>query len=44
MNKYIESLYDTKSVYKDKIYEHLWFIPQDIPIPDCSLPQVTPTP
>ena len=44
MARFIEGNKRNKAAYKGNPYQYLWFLPQPIPVPDCSLPQVLVTP
>jgi RHS repeat-associated protein len=44
MARFIEGNKRTRPAYKGSPYQYLWFSPQPIPVPECSLPRVLITP
>ncbi|MEJ2305818.1 MAG: RHS repeat-associated core domain-containing protein [Anaerolineales bacterium] len=44
MASFIEGNKRTRPAYEGNPYQYLWFLPQPIPVPDCSLPPVLVTP
>lgn len=44
MARFIEGSNSTRPAYQGNPYQYLWFLPQPIPVPECSLPQVLVTP
>ena len=44
MAKFIEGNKRTRPAYAGSPYQYLWFSPQPIPVPECSLPRVLVTP
>ena len=42
--RFIEGNKRTRPAYEGSPYQYLWFLPQPIPVPECSLPRILVTP